>query len=134
MGFRSSVTWVVGLIYSLSPFRSYIRPDQGVVTSHGGALPDTRTRKISFFLLLSWCALSFSAGGATAYGLGSLSKTLCWTWIFRIFGVLGFVMLPIVMIVLRNPNRRSDDVVPQSKADDVYTLKVGCGYSYMWRL
>ena len=64
-------------------------------------------------------------GGATAYGLGSLSKTLCWTWVFRIFGIAGFVMLPVVLLTLRNPKKRSNDIVPESKKDDsAYTVLV----------
>eukprot|EP00117_Sycon_ciliatum_P028397 scpid29311/ scgid5891/ Protein spinster homolog 1; Protein not really started; Spinster-like protein len=64
-------------------------------------------------------------GGATAYGLGALSDQLCWTWLFRIFGIAGFIMLPAIFIVLREPERRRDDIVPKESAADPdanYTL------------
>ena len=69
----------------------------------------------------------FFLGGATGYAFGALNQAVCWRWLFRSLGIVGFLMVFVVLLIIRDPGQQKDDTVKTIKPQKSdYTLKVNC--------
>lgn len=58
---------------------------------------------------------------------GAINVALDWRWTFRILGIAGLVIVPVVMLALWEPKTIREKRKSRQKGKAVYTIKVGGG-------
>ena len=66
-------------------------------------------------------------GEAIGYACSVLNHYICWRWTFRGLGICGFVMVPFVALVIKEPKHQQGDAVGHSNKQR-YTIKETVGY------
>ena len=56
---------------------------------------------------------------------GAINVALDWRWTFRILGIAGLVIVPVVMVALWEPRTIREKRKSRQKGKAVYTIKVG---------
>ncbi|XP_065836551.1 MFS-type efflux pump MSMEG_3705-like [Oscarella lobularis] len=81
-------------------------------------LPENRATALSAY------SFGIYLGGATGYAFGALNQAVCWRWLFRSLGIVGFLMVFVVLLIIRDPGQQKDDTVKTIKPQKSdYTLK-----------
>lgn len=61
-------------------------------------------------------------GEAVGYTSSVLNHYICWRWIFKGLGIFGLAMVPIVLLVIREPKHQEENVVGHGNKQ-CYTIK-----------